>query len=125
MDSQLELERQRQAAYRRLGTTDPRCVICGEDHWRCLELHHLAGQAYDGLTGIVCRNCHRKLSAPWANAPNPTEPPLMERAGKFVIGLAEFLSALIERMRQYGAQLLQGAAICPWPYGWVGAPIGG
>lgn len=122
MDSNLELERRRFAAYRRLGTSDPCCLICGEEDWRCLELQHLAGQAYDGLTVILCRNCHRKQSEPWANTPNPTEPPLMERVGKLVIGLAEFLAALLERLRRYGAELLAGAAVSPWPYGWVGAP---
>lgn len=82
----------------------------------------MAGQAFDGLTVILCRNCHRKQSEPWANAPNPTEPPLNVRVGKFVLGLAELLAALIDRLRQFGTQLLEGAAVCPWPYGWVGAP---
>jgi len=120
--SDLELERRRYAAHRRLGSSDPRCVVCGEPDWHCLELQHLAGQAYDDLTVILCGNCHRKQSEPWVNAPNPTDPPLMERVGKLAVGLAEFLAALIERLRQYGAELLAGAAVCPWPYGWVGAP---
>lgn len=125
MDPNLELERQRQAACRRLGSDDPRCVLCGEAEARCLELHHLAGQAYDDLTVILCRNCHRKQSEPWANVPNPTEPPLMERIGHLLLGLANFLAELLERLRQYGTQLIAGAAVCPWPYGWIGAPSHG
>jgi len=116
-------ERRRQAAYRRLGTTAPRCVICGEADWHCLELHHLAGHAYDDLVVIVCRNCHRKQSDPTSNMIDPIGPPIMERAGYLLLGLAVFLAELVARLRRYGQQLLDGAPTCPWPYGWVGAPI--
>ena len=116
-------ERRRQAACRRLGTDDPRCVICGEDDWRCLELHHVAGRANDDAGVILCRNCHRKQTNPAGNAPNPNEPPILERAGHFLLGLAALLAELVARFRAYGQQLLDGALLCPWPYGWVGAPV--
>jgi hypothetical protein len=45
--------------YRRLGTHEPRCVICGKSDPRCLEEHHIAGRGYHNDTAIVCRNCHR------------------------------------------------------------------
>ena len=125
MDPDLELERQRQAAYRRLGTDDPRCLHCGERYWRCLELHHLAGQAYDGQTVILCRNCHRKLTDPSANAASPRSVPIMESAGRLLIGAIDFMAELLERLRAYARQLVEGAAVCPWPYGWVGAPGSG
>ena len=115
-------EGRRQAAYRRLGTTEPRCVVCGEDDWRCLELHHIAGQAYDEQGGILCRNCHRKQSVATANAKNPTDPPILERAGHLLLGLAVLMAELVAKLRAYGQQLIDGAAVCPWPYGWVGAP---
>jgi hypothetical protein len=124
MDPNLEGERQRQAAYRRLGTDDPCCVLCGEPEARCLELHHLAGRAYDDLTVILCRNCHRKQSDPATNARTVHAAPLMDRAGRLALGLVDFLAALIERLRSYGQQLMEGAMVCPWPYGWVGAPTG-
>jgi hypothetical protein len=117
-------ERRRQAAYRRLGTNDPGCLACGEGDWRCLELHHVAGHAYDNQTVILCRNCHRKQSEADANAPDPAEPPIMVRAGQFLLGLAQLLDELVSRFRSYGQHLLDGAAVCPWPYGWVGAPAG-
>lgn len=116
-------ENRRQATYRRLGSTEPGCVVCGEGDWRVLELHHLAGQAYDHLGVVLCRNCHRKQSNPASNAPNPVDPPIMERAGRLLLGLATLLAALVTRLQAYGQQLLDGAATCPWPYGWVGGPV--
>ena len=117
-----EFERRRQAASRRLGSNDPRCLVCGETDWRCLELHHIAGQSYEGLGGILCRNCHRKQSDPSANAKGPSDPPVMERVGHLMLGLATFLAELLTQLRTYGNELVAGAAVSPWPYGWVGAP---
>ena len=117
-----EYERRRQAAYRRLGSNDPRCLVCGETDWRCLELHHIAGQAHDDLGGIHCRNCHRKQSEAWMNAAGPTDPPVMERVGHLLLGLATLLDELVSRLRLYGKELITGAAVSPWPYGWVDAP---
>jgi hypothetical protein len=116
------LNRQRQAVYRRLGTDNPSCTLCGEADPATLELHHVAGRAYDDILVIVCRNCHRKQSDPAANEPVPADPPLMERVGHLLVGLAAFLALLVERLRHYGAELLAGAQVSPWPYGWVGAP---
>jgi hypothetical protein len=53
-------ERRRQKRLRALGTNTPRCASCGEDDPRCLERHHIEGQAYGATLAIVCRNCHRK-----------------------------------------------------------------
>lgn len=117
-----DYERRREAAFRRLGTRIPRCVHCGEGDWRCLELHHLAGRAYDDRTAILCRNCHRKLSDPSDNAIAPAHAPLLERAGHFIIGLVEFLLAMLPKLREFGEELLRGAVVCPWPWGWEGAP---
>ena len=115
-------ERRRQAAYRRLGSSEPQCIVCGEDDWRCLELHHVAGRAYDELGVILCRNCHRKQSDPSSNAANPTDPPMLERAGRFLLGLYALFAELLSRLRVFGQQLLEAATVSPWPYGWVGAP---
>jgi hypothetical protein len=119
-----DIERRRQAAYGRLGSTDPACVVCGESDWRCLELHHVAGRAFDDLGAILCRNCHRKQSDPSANARGPHDPPVIERAGRLMLGLAAFLAELVARLRSYGTELVAAAAVSPWPYGWVGAPEG-
>lgn len=114
-------DRAREAAYRRLGTRDARCLTCGEADPICLELHHIAGRAYDATLVAVCRNCHRSLSDPTATSAAPVDPPLMERVGHLLIGLADLMAVLVERLRAFGRDLLTGATVCPWPYGWVGA----
>lgn len=114
-----EMERRKQAAFRRLGTDHPVCVMCGETDWRCLELHHIGGKAFDDSTGILCRNCHRKLSDPCENQAMPQNPPIIEKIGNLLIGLAEFLIAIAARLKEYGRQLLDAVAVCPRPYGAV------
>ena len=57
-----ERERRRQTALDRLGTDNPSCVICADNNWRHLELHHIAWHAFDDMTVIVCCKCHRDLS---------------------------------------------------------------
>jgi hypothetical protein len=118
-DQHRAVERQRQRAYERLGSNHPVCIFCGLDDWRCLEPHHLAGEAFDDLTGILCRNCHRTLTDPTQNQRAPEDPPVLERIGHLLIGLAQFLIALAERLGQAGQELLQGVAVCPPPYGWA------
>lgn len=115
-------ERRKQRALERLGTTTPRCVSCGEDDWRCLERHHVAGRAYDDATAILCRNCHRKVSDAGSNGRAPSSPPLLERAGRFILGLVELLlTLLLPRLREFGQLLIDAAHHCPQPYGWAAA----
>lgn len=109
LDSEeFERERRRQRRIDRLGTSNPACVVCGQDDDRCLELHHLAGRAYEDTTCIVCSNCHRKLSDaqrdhPVANARQPSE---QERIGRFLLGLSDLCSLLAERLRSFGNTLI-------------------
>jgi hypothetical protein len=114
------MERKKQRALQRLGTDRPQCATCGESDWRCLELHHIAGRAYDDSTVILCRNCHRKLSDPSDNRDAPTEPPLLERIGRFLIGLAALFLMLAATCKRFGEDLLGAARHCPAPYGWSG-----
>lgn len=118
--SDVDMEGRKQRALQRLGTDDPRCIICGEADWRCLELHHLAGRAYDDSTVILCRNCHRKLSDPSENGDAPADPPLLERVGRFLLGLASLLRMLAAKFKSFGEELLAAAKHCPAPYGWNG-----
>jgi hypothetical protein len=113
----IDEEVKQQRAFQRLGTDHPQCLLCGESDYRCLELHHIAGRAFDEQTVIYCRNCHRKLSDSTANTAMPMNPPVMEQIGQFLLGLAEFLLALIERLHEFGHALLDGAAYCPRPWG--------
>jgi hypothetical protein len=114
-----DLERRKQRAFQRLGTNDPRCVACGEYDWRCLELHHIAGEAYGDETVILCRNCHRKHTDPAANAAQPEDIPFLERLARLLIGWGEHLVELGHQMIDSGKQLLQAAQECPRPWGWL------
>ena len=59
---ELKRERRKQRALERLGSNNPRCVVCGFDDPLALELHHIAGRSFDEEAVPVCRNCHRRLS---------------------------------------------------------------
>lgn len=105
----LASERRRQNALERLGTNSPQCMLCGENDWRTLEKHHIAGQAYDDFTCIHCRNCHRKQSDKQKDHPRPIDVPigLVEAAGRFMLGLADFFELLIEKLREFGNALIE------------------
>ena len=107
--TKLNAEARRQATLLRLGCDDPHCVRCGENDPFCLELHHIAGQAYDAATVILCRNCHRKPSDMQRDhPPRVSDPPsLYEQAGHFLLGLADLFSILIEKCRQFGTALIE------------------
>ena len=69
---ELNLERRRQRALERLGTNTPRCVVCGFDNPLALELHHIAGRAYDDELVPVCRNCHTARLSDAQSGPLPS-----------------------------------------------------
>ena len=99
---QFDFEKRKQRALQRLGSVNPQCIICGEADWRCLELHHIGQEGFDALTGIVCRNCHRKASDAQMAHPKPInliEPMMLERIGHVLLGLADFFELLIEKLR--------------------------
>lgn len=107
---QLESEKRKQKALQRLGSVNPQCIICGEADWRCLELHHVGQEGFDDLTGILCRNCHRKASDAQMAHPEPlslTEPLMFERIGHVLLGLADFFELLIEKLRLFGDFLIE------------------
>lgn len=107
----LPQQARRQKALERLGYSEPRCGVCGEDDPRCLEAHHPAGRAYDPTTGLVCRNCHRKLSDVQLDHPGKlSDPPSFdERLGHFLLGLADFLTLVIERLQSFAKELIERA----------------
>ena len=104
-------ERRRQKALERLGTNNPRCAICGETDPHCLELHHPGGKANTDETVIHCRNCHRKVEIYRNDHPAQidTPPDLAERAGHFLLGLADVLVLLVEQLRRLGRELIERA----------------
>jgi len=110
--SSLNQERRKQKALERLGTNHPRCVLCGEADWRCLEVHHLGQEDYDDLGVILCRNCHRKLSDHQADHPGPIGgggSALLEQISHILLGLADFFVLLVEKLRTFGHALIERA----------------
>lgn len=96
-----------QRRLRRLGTSFPRCGVCGETDSRCMERHHLAGQKNDPDTiVIVCRNCHRRLSDEQLDHPAFAAPhEHLKRTAYFMLGLADMLSLIVETLRKSAAAL--------------------
>jgi len=95
--------------YRRLGTREPICVACGESNPLCLELHHLAGQKHHGDTGIVCRNCHRKLTDHQHDHIPPSASVVQEQdatIGRYLLGLADLLLMIVNALRKFGKKLV-------------------
>ena len=108
-------ETRRQNALDRLGTNNLRCVVCGEDDWRTLEFHHIAGSAFDDDGAVLCRNCHRKASDDQKDHPKPlaSVPSTPERIGHFLLGLADLLVLLVDKLRTFGAELIARATQAP------------
>lgn len=117
-DSNLEQERRRQRAFERFGTTEPRCAHCGEDDWRCLELHHIADQGSGKTTVILCANCHRRASDLQKDHPRPGPPtdPFLHEVGRFLYGLADLLKLAAEKLIEFGRKLIERAC-APAPSG--------
>jgi hypothetical protein len=101
-------ERRKQKRLETLGENNPACVICGENNPHCLELHHIAGRAYDDDMVIVCRNCHRKLSDDQKDHPQVINkaPVTTEIIGHFLLGLADLFLQLVNRLREFAQALI-------------------
>ncbi len=116
-DEDWKRELRKQRRLEALGTNEPKCGLCGNSDWRCLELHHVAGRKSDDVTSIVCRNCHRRLSDEQRGHPAPQADadPMLDAIGRFLLGLADMLDAILERLRTFGRALMDGAALVGGP----------
>ena len=95
--------------YRRLGRRDPACLTCGESDPNCLELHHIAGHKHHDDLGIVCRNCHRKLSNEQHDHADTTalrSARAHSDIGHYLLGLADFLQMIVHALRTFGKKQL-------------------
>lgn len=119
MTNEYEIHKQIELAKhaRRLGGYEQTCIVCGEPNQRCLELHHLEGQAYGETLVSVCGNCHKKLTDPKANKRAPEYVSRLDQVGHFLLGLAELLLLLAMKALEFGQQLIEAAKVCPRPYG--------
>tara|TARA_B100000678_G_scaffold208294_1_gene175851 strand:- start:7391 stop:7753 length:363 start_codon:yes stop_codon:yes gene_type:complete len=104
-------ERRKQQRLKKLGSNNPICGACGENAWQCLEAHHVADFGRDEATVIVCANCHRKLSDTQNDHPgyDASSDPDLDRIGHFLLGLADLLEIIVEKLKEF-AHLLIGLA---------------
>ena len=110
-NNEIRKERRKQARLEKLETNNPICGTCGEHDWRKLELHHVADYKRDDATVILCRNCHRVVSDDQKDHPafNPDADSQLDRIGHFLIGLADMLRIIIEKLNQFGLYLIDRA----------------
>lgn len=96
----------------KLGTNNPICGMCGETDWRVMELHHVADHGRDDLTVRICANDHRRVTYDQKLHPefDPNADPLLDRVGHFLIGLADMLRFIVERLAEFGLALIERAA---------------
>jgi hypothetical protein len=102
-------ETRKQKRLEKLGSNHPVCVACGEDHWQCLEEHHMAGRKYDDDCAIVCANCHDRLSDSQIDHPKMigTRPTIEERIGHMLLGLTDILLLLTEKFPEFAHYLIE------------------
>ena len=108
IDDEMARERRKQKRLDALGSNDPHCGICGEQDWRTLELHHVAGQNHDAEMVPLCRNCHRKVTDDQKDHPafNPSADPLFASIGQFLLGLADMLRIIVAKLSEFGVALI-------------------
>ena len=113
MNDTFAKERRKQKRLETLGSNNPVCGTCGERDWRCLEAHHVADHSRDDLTVAICRNCHRKVSDDQKDHPafNRSADPMLDRIGHFLLGLADLLKLIIERLYIFAHVLIERAAM--------------
>ncbi|PWT86476.1 MAG: hypothetical protein C5B58_01320 [Acidobacteria bacterium] len=108
----LDKEDRLEQHFRRLGTHEPRCVICGQSDPRCLHKHHIAGHRYHSDTVIVCQNCHSTLSDDQLDHTRRGQEPPKDKltvVGLFLLGLCALLILVVQRMREFGDWLIYEA----------------
>lgn len=108
----LQKERRKQSRLNKLGTDNPICGCCGERDWRCIEMHHVADYGRYEAMVLICANCHRKVTDDQKDHPafDPSADPILDGIGHFLIGLANLLRLIIEKLYAFGHTLIELAA---------------
>ena len=104
-------EARKQRRLEKLETNNPRCGTCGDTDWRVMERHHVADHNRDEAKVCICRNCHRKVSDDQKDHPtfNPKSDPMLDCIGHFLLGLADMLKLIIEKLTAFGLALIDRA----------------
>jgi hypothetical protein len=107
-EEEAKYEARKQRSFDRLGSNEPRCGMCGEGNFECLERHHVAGRKHDETLVTLCRNCHRKISVRQDYVPssNSKADPLLAAIGQFLIGLALLFRDIVQRLEEFGRALI-------------------
>jgi hypothetical protein len=112
MTKKFDEEDRKQQRLRRLGTQNPRCVVCGESDPAVPDLHHIAGRKHSDDVSVICANHHRKLSDKqrdhWQQ-PGSEPQSFLVTVGHYLLGLADLLLMIAKSLAEFGRQLLEGA----------------
>jgi hypothetical protein len=118
-------EQRLRKAYERLGTDNPKCLICCGTNPLCLELHHPAQHAFAPETIILCSNHHDDASDWQKDHPEKIADcnSILETIGHWLLGLGdlchiaahepsigslkEFLHYLASTLRAFGHHLIK------------------
>ena len=111
-EEELRRERRKQDRLEKLSTNEPRGGTCGDDRWQAIEVHHVAGRKHGGATVLLCRNCHRVASDAQRDHPDTAElsDPALFAIGRFLLGLADMLRMVVEKLFEFGQELTMRAA---------------
>lgn len=105
-------EKRREADYRRLRTRNPVCLTCGYmKHPAAMEFSHVAPRKFHDDGGVQCSNCHREVSdkeKEFSYAPT-TANPMMEKIGRYLLALSEWLTRIGVTLEEFGKWLLAQA----------------
>ena len=114
-EKEYKREARKQRRLEVLGTNNPRCGICGHNRWQAIEKHHPADHGRDDMTVLICRNCHRVMSDDQKDHPafDPDADPMLDAIGHFLLGLADMLRAIVEKLYAFGQQLIERASSVP------------
>jgi hypothetical protein len=110
-NSSLDYERRKQARLEKLGTNCPKCGVCGQNDWRCIEQHHIASHGRDEAIALLCANHHRIVTDDQKDHPpfDPNADPLLDTIGQFLLGLADILKIIVEKLLEFGHALIERA----------------
>jgi hypothetical protein len=104
-------ERRKQDRFHKLGTNNPCCATCGNNDWRVLEEHHVGTRKREKLVVLLCANDHRILTDYQNDHPkdHSDADDFLARAGHFLLGLADMLRLILDRLYEFGEELIYRA----------------